>query len=41
MNELKAKLWYFRTELSVIKCPYNKKATRYNRVALIKQMFNL
>ena len=41
MNELKNKLWYFINEWNVCKCPYNKRITRANRIALIKQIINL
>ena len=41
MKTIQAKIWYFRNEWTLCRCPYNKKATRNNRIALIKEIFNL
>jgi hypothetical protein len=36
----KARWWYFRNEWNVRMCPFNKKVTLFNRVALIKKIIN-
>lgn len=33
-------IWCFLTEWAVCMCPYDKKATRANRIALVNNMFN-